>query len=233
MTRFPLLRKAKARHLSIRVLVVVALFLGSLFLFSLIANEMVVEQEAQLDQTVFAALQPLQSPGLTHAMTIITFFGSAQFLFPAYLAVIGALLFSRKYRRLSLDSAAIGIAGTIILFSFKSIFHRPRPAYPLIQHVLGFSFPSGHSFSSFAFYGLLIYLMWKIQTPRTARLMLSVLLFLFAVAIAFSRVYLQVHYASDVCAGFLLCIVWLILSFWIMRLVDRKLRLTKPELRET
>ncbi|TCJ14546.1 phosphatase PAP2 family protein [Flaviaesturariibacter flavus] len=226
-------RKTTARHLSIRVLAVAALFFGSLFLFSLIANEMVVEQEAQLDQAVFAALQPLQTPALTHALTIITFFGSAQFLLPAYLVVIGVLLFSKKYRRLSLDSAAVGITGTVILFSLKSIFHRPRPPHPLIQNVLGFSFPSGHSFSSFAFYGLLIYLLWKIVAPRPVCWILSILLFLFAGAIAFSRVYLQVHYASDVCAGFLLCIVWLILSFRMMRVIDQKLRPAKPELRVT
>ncbi|GAB4094383.1 phosphatase PAP2 family protein [Flaviaesturariibacter terrae] len=223
--------KAQAWHLSLRLLAIVGLFLVALLLFSVIANEMVIEQEARLDNWVFRELRPLQSAALTRVMLVVTFFGSAHFLLPAYLLLIGSLLLSKKSRRLSLDSAAIGIAGTILLFTFKSIFHRHRPPDPLVQNVLGFSFPSGHSFSSFTFYGLLIYLAWALRFYPWARWTIAVGLFLFSCAIAFSRVYLHVHYASDVVAGFLLCIIWLTLSFWIMERIDRKLRRKRTDLR--
>jgi undecaprenyl-diphosphatase len=88
--------------------------------------------------------------------------------------------------------------------------------------VAGFSFPSGHSFSSFTFYGLVGYLLWKSDIATAWKVTATVFLFLFASTIAFSRVYLQVHFPSDVVAGFCLSVVWLILSFWI--LTPRKLR---------
>ncbi|RYY39163.1 MAG: phosphatase PAP2 family protein [Chitinophagaceae bacterium] len=223
--------KQKARHISMRLILIAGLFLLSLLVFSLIANEMVFEQEVQLDQKVFALLVPMQSPAFTGFMAGITFFGSAQFLLPAYLVVIGIFLFPKKFRKLSLDVAAVGIAGTAILFSLKSVFHRHRPPDPLVTHVLGFSFPSGHSFSSFTFYGLLIYLVWKLWPRSPWRWPVAILLFVFASLIGFSRVYLHVHYASDVIAGLLLSIVWLTLSFWLMGMLeDRAQEKQKSEL---
>jgi undecaprenyl-diphosphatase len=83
------------------------------------------------------------------------------FLLPAYILLIGYFLLFKKTRRLSLDITAVGITSTIILFSLKAIFHRHRPSDPLVKTVNGFSFPSAHSCCSFAFFGLLIYILWN------------------------------------------------------------------------
>ncbi|RYY00627.1 MAG: phosphatase PAP2 family protein, partial [Gammaproteobacteria bacterium] len=97
-----------------------------------------------------------------------------------------------------------------------------RPLDPLVENVNGFSFPSGHSFSSFTFFGLLIYILWQQKMNASFRWVLTVLLVLFASAIAFSRVYLHVHYASDVIGGLALCIIWLTASFWLVSKIERK-----------
>lgn len=212
----------KVKGLSLRFIVVAAIFLLALFLFAAIADEMVLENENHLDTVAFSKLAALVSPATTQLMLIITFFGSSYFLLPAYLLLIAYFLFWKKNRRLSLEVAAVGIASTIILFSLKAIFHRHRPLDPLVHKVNGFSFPSGHSFSSFTFFGLLIYILWNYRMNSFLRWGLSVLFFLFACAIAFSRVYLHVHYASDVIAGFCLCLVWLVLSFWVFRWLRKK-----------
>ncbi|RYD89397.1 MAG: phosphatase PAP2 family protein [Sphingobacteriales bacterium] len=211
----------KAKGLSLRLLLTAGLFLAALLLFGLIADEMVLEQEVRFDQMVFAAVRHLQSPGLTRVMTFITFFGSHYFLLPAYVLLILWAVIFRRNRTLSLDITAIGTLGTLIMFSLKSFFHRQRPPDALVHNVLGFSFPSGHSFSAFTFYGLLIYILWKQVPPWSYRWPVSILLFLWAAAIAFSRVYLRVHYPSDVVAGFCLCIVWLGVSFWLLRRLAR------------
>jgi undecaprenyl-diphosphatase len=213
----------KAKGISLRFLVVAGIFLLSLLLFIVIANEMVLENENNLDVVAFQRLRSITNSSMTRVMLFITFFGSNYFLLPAYIILVGYFLLFKKTRRLSLDIAAVGITSTIILFSLKAIFHRHRPFDPLVKTVNGFSFPSGHSFCSFTFFGLLIYILWNHEITPVVRWIASALFFLFACAVAFSRVYLHVHYASDVVAGFSLCTVWLGFSFWVMRKFKHKL----------
>jgi undecaprenyl-diphosphatase len=121
----------------------------------------------------------------------------------------------------------VGLGSAGILRLFKEIFKRHRPIDPLIRNVTGFSFPSGHSFSSFTFFGLLIYILWKTGIKRVWKILLTIVLFLFGAIIAFSRVYLRVHYPSDVVAGFCLSIIWLMLSLWILHKADRVIAFKK------
>ncbi|GAA4740177.1 phosphatase PAP2 family protein [Flavisolibacter ginsenosidimutans] len=209
------------KSLSIRLLFVAGIFLLALAVFAFIADEMVLENENYLDQVVFAHLKELTNPFMTKLMVAVTFFGSSYFLFPAYILLILYFLFLKKNKQLSWNIAAVGITSTVILFSLKAIFHRHRPLDPLVQNVNGFSFPSGHSFSSFTFFGLLIYILWHYPMSAALRWTLTIFFFFFACAIAFSRVYLHVHYASDVIAGFCLCLVWLGLSFWLLEKLGR------------
>ncbi len=181
-----------------------------------IADEIVLEKETGFDQTIVQAITPLHSPGATTVMTDFTFFGSHLFLFPAYVMLI-MVLWIKKNKRLAINITAIGLTSTSVLFLLKAIFQRNRPLDPLIRDVTGFSFPSGHSFSAFTFYGLVAYILWQTNISKAWKITASILLFLFAATIAFSRVYLQVHYPSDVVAGFCLSVVWLILAFWIFK----------------
>ena len=212
----------QAKGLSIRFFIVAGIFLAALLLFIFIANEMVLENENNLDHMAFNALRSITTPETTNWMTFITFFGSSYFLLPAYVLLILFFLVFKKNRKLSLDVASVGITSGIILFSLKAIFHRHRPLDPLVQNVNGFSFPSGHSFSSFTFFGLLIYILWNHKMNPVTRWVFTILFFLFACAIAFSRVYLHVHFASDVIAGLCLCIVWLGVSLWLLKKYGQK-----------
>lgn len=213
----------KVKSISLRFLIEASLFLLAVFVFGWLANEIVIEKENYLDNWAFSKLQSYINPSATRLMLVITFFGSVYFLSTAYLFLIVYYLFFKKKRKLSLDVASIGITSTIILFTLKTIFHRARPLDPVVHPVSGFSFPSGHSFSSFTFFGLLIYILWNQQMNSLLRWVITILLFLFACIIAISRVYLHVHYASDVLAGFCLCIVWLVISLWLLKKFDKKL----------
>jgi undecaprenyl-diphosphatase len=206
----------KAKGFSLRLLLVIVIFLFSLAVFAFIADEMVLENENAIDSLVFQKIDHFATPGVTKLMVFITFFGSNYFLLPAYILLVTYFLLFKKTRRLSLDVAAIGITSTALLFSLKFLFRRPRPLNALVNKVNGFSFPSGHSFCSFTFFGLLIYIIWKSSIKPTTKWFLSFLFFVFACMVALSRVYLHVHYASDVAAGFFLCVVWLGISFWVI-----------------
>ncbi len=212
-------KPGKAEWITLRFIIAAILFLATLFIFVSIADEIVLENNSKFDQIISKKILSFESPAITGIMEVFTFFGSHTFLFPAYIILIVFYFFQKK-TRLALDIIMVGLSSTGILFLFKSIFQRTRPLDPLIKDVTGFSFPSGHSFSSFTFFGMMIYIIWQTKIRKGWKILFSVLLFLFASVIAFSRVYLRVHYPSDVIAGFCLSIVWLILSLWILHKID-------------
>lgn len=93
----------------------------------------------------------------------------------------------------------------------KALIQRPRPeGFRLIEET-GFSFPSGHSMVAMAFFGLIIWLVWRYESDRRQRLLLSSAFAIVIVMIGISRIYLGVHYASDVIGGFAASLVWLCL----------------------
>jgi undecaprenyl-diphosphatase len=199
-----------------RIIIAIFLFLLTLIAFVYIADEIVLEHETLFDQTFYSFIAPLHSAFMTKVMSVFTFFGSHLFLFPAYVILIAFLWFKHK-KKLAFMVVSIGLTSTAVLFTLKALFQRARPLDPLIQNVAGFSFPSGHSFSSFTFYGILAYLLFQTNIAKQWKITAAILLFLFALIIAMSRVYLRVHYPSDIVAGYCLSVVWLLFSFWIFK----------------
>lgn len=93
----------------------------------------------------------------------------------------------------------------------KFIIQRPRPDGFRLVDVSGYSFPSGHSMVSMAFFGLLIWLVWKYEPDIRKRKLICISLAAVIVMMGISRIYLGVHYATDVLAGFCMSIIWLAL----------------------
>lgn len=144
---------------------------------------------------------------LTPIFKIITWFGSATCLI--LLALI--LFFTIKNKKVGLLISANLIIITILNQALKIIVQRPRPTEYRIINEAGYSFPSGHSMVSMAFYGFLIYLIYKNIKNKYLKISLIVILSLLIVMIGISRIYLGVHYTSDVCAGFLVSLSYLII----------------------
>ena len=144
---------------------------------------------------------------LTPIFKIITWFGSATCLI--LLAII--LFFTIKNKKVGLLISANLIIITILNQALKIIVQRPRPTEYRIINEAGYSFPSGHSMVSMAFYGFLIYLIYKNIKNKYLKISLIVILSLLIVMIGISRIYLGVHYTSDVCAGFLVSLSYLII----------------------
>ena len=203
-------------------LLIVSLFLFTLFIFWMIASEIVLEHENSFDFVMFQFMDSITSPFATRIMLFFTFFGSTLFLLPSYLILTSYFLFIKRNQRLSIQVATIGLTSTIGLFILKNIFHRTRPLDTLVSHVHSFSFPSGHTFSSFTFFGLITYLIWQKHFATKWKYFYSITLFLFCCMIAASRVYLHVHFASDVVAGFCLSVIWLIISLWLLNMIRKQ-----------
>ncbi|HYH14083.1 MAG TPA: phosphatase PAP2 family protein, partial [Flavisolibacter sp.] len=127
-----------------------------------------------------------------------------------------------KHWKRALEVAAIGLGGFVINYVMKLTFQRVRPPNPLIDPLHNFSFPSGHATSAFIFYGLLAYLVWKTNLSKTYKVLIGMLLILFSLLIGFSRIYLRVHYSSDVVAGFCIGFAWLILSIYLFEYMKKE-----------
>ena len=137
----------------------------------------------------------------------ITNFGGAIFLIT--LTVILFILIKNKKIGISIFSNLVII--TILNQLIKRILQRPRPTEFKIIEETGYSFPSGHSMVSMAFYGYLICLIYKYVNNKYIKWISIILLSILICSIGVSRIYLGVHYTSDVLGGFLVSISYLIL----------------------
>lgn len=137
----------------------------------------------------------------------ITNFGGAIFII--ILTVVLFVLIKNKKIGISIISNLVII--TAINQILKRIVQRPRPTEYRIIEETGYSFPSGHSMVSMAFYGYLIYLIYKYVKNKYLKWISIILLSILICSIGISRIYLGVHYTSDVLGGFFISISYLII----------------------
>lgn len=143
---------------------------------------------------------------ITSLMKIITYFGN-QLLFIITIMILVIL----KNKKISYSIILNLISSFSVNQVVKFIIRRSRPNINRIVKASGFSFPSGHSMVSFAYYGYLIYLVNKYVKDKNKRLSYTIMLSLLIVLIGFSRIYLGVHYFTDVIGGYLFALIYLLI----------------------
>lgn len=154
----------------------------------------------------------------TNILRFITLFGGTLLLIIFALVSIIAL----KNKKYSIAICINLIFSASVNYIIKLIVERPRPSVLRLTEEIGYSFPSGHSMTSLAFYGFIIYLLFKYQKDKNKRNIITVLLTILIILIGFSRIYLGVHYLSDVLGGFLLGGIYLILYTEMFETVSKK-----------
>jgi membrane-associated phospholipid phosphatase len=207
--------------LSVEVIIIWIAFFISLFVFTYMVKAVFIDREAIFDQAAFSWLGTHISSRNTAFMQFITFLGTHKFLIPANIILTAYFLFVRKHRWYSIKVASIALSSTAMMFLLKTFFSRERPLIPLLQPAMGYSFPSGHSMMSFAFYGLLIYLAYRYVNNQFLKWLLIITFAALILLIGVSRIYLRVHYATDVLAGFSVGLVWLVFSIWMLNRLER------------
>jgi len=120
----------------------------------------------------------------------------------------------------SIRVITIAISSLVLMLLLKQLFQRKRPLSPLLKAAKGLSFPSGHAIMAVTFYGLLIYILQHTITTEWLKWFLIIVVFVLIVLIGFSRIYLRVHYASDVAAGFIIGLLWLLLSLAVLKWLE-------------
>jgi membrane-associated phospholipid phosphatase len=207
--------------LSIEMLAIIVLFVIALLAFAYLIRNVIVLQNTAFDKSVFSFLKNHISDRNSDIMLAFTFLGTHNFLIPANLAMIAYFLFIKRHKWYSIKVPAIALSSLGLMFGLKHFFGRPRPDVPLLFEAEGLSFPSGHALFSITFYGLLIYIIYKTIKNDALKWALIILFAILIFIIGFSRVYLRVHYATDVIAGFCVGFLWLVFAVWMLNRMER------------
>lgn len=209
------------KKISLSVLLMMGVFILCLWGLFIVADMIFEDKNFSFDERVFTLIKPWVSPLHTSIMQVITFIGSQNFLLPANLLLIGFYLFFRKNRSRAYKIATISISSVVVMFLMKFFLQRERPLVPLIAKVHGYSFPSGHTFTSVTFYGIIAYIIYKNVKHSFLKWLLIILCIILILLVGYSRVYLRLHYASDVIAAFCLGLIWLVLAKWFLVHADK------------
>jgi undecaprenyl-diphosphatase len=174
------------------------------------------------DEAVIHAIQSKENETLTSVAKFFMGLGSSSVVIPLVLITAVILFFVLKHRR-ELVLLIGGMLGQLLLNeSLKRIYHRARPDIHRIVEETGFSYPSGSSMASFTFYSLLAYLLWRHLPSRGSRAALIAFSVSMILCIGLSRVYLGVHYPSDILGGYWVSGCWVTLCIMLFRRFGRK-----------
>lgn len=175
------------------------------------------------DRTLLTWMHAHQSPLATSLATGLAFMGSPPVI--VSLAVIGAVvgLFDRRVRGAAWTLPIAVMGAGLLIQGIKLSFHRPRPAlFTPLLHETGFSFPSGHSLIAIVVYGLLGAFLMQLFHRKGPRRLVGLLTVLLITAIGVSRVYVGVHYPTDVLAGWTAGLPWLVTCLYIHERLTRR-----------
>lgn len=165
------------------------------------------------DKAVLNFIQSFQSPFLTPVFLALTFLGDKFFVVAAVLAA-AAVLFHLKYKREALFTLAAAAGSQLLSLLFKNLIGRERPFINALVDADGFSFPSGHSIAAIAFYGALAFVIVGLIKNKRRKVLTIALFSVLILGVGISRIYLGVHWPSDVLGSFALGGAWLILLIY-------------------
>lgn len=189
------------------------IFLDIIFLiiFIKLADDFLNNRISAFDDAVYQPIATFINISITKIMVMASFFASGIFLTVFSFIIYFILRKSDKYRVYGKFLFANMILSYVLNEFLKSIFQRTRPNILRLTEVTGFSFPSGHAMESLCFYGMILYLLFISTHSKMKRFIIVLSLGLIIFFIGLSRVYLGVHYASDVLAGYCAGFIWITL----------------------
>jgi undecaprenyl-diphosphatase len=216
--RFPLIF-----WFSVSLAMVVAVLIGSGIAQKWLALSVVSTGDLSTVSWLYAERQGW----LTVLFLIITGFGKS--VVAALLVLLAALLVWKYKRKIYLTSLFISVGGASSMVELiKHLVARPRPEFIAIYHETGFSFPSGHAMFSAVFGGWIIFLIWHEAKQWATKVNVLFACVSMMVLVSFSRLYLGVHYPSDVVTGFLIGLIWLGIGTGVQKVRMRKSKLKSP-----
>lgn len=183
-----------------------------LLVWTVMTDGWIVPIDVRIEYWLYAS----RSLSWNQFFTFVTAFGNWKFVGLSTL-LITALFAShgRKHNAFALLTTLIGAEATAGIS--KLILERPRPMGIGVFNETSFSFPSGHATVALAFYGFLGYLLWRKKKQPLEKRVVLILTTLVILLVGFSRLYLGLHYLSDVIGGYLISTIWLLIGIIIMK----------------
>ena len=202
---------------------------GALLAFTLIAGEVAEGDTKAFDERILLGLRRADQPAvpvgpswLEDTALDLTALGSAGVLFIVVTAVLGYLLLERRYALLTVTLVST-IGGWLLGALLKEIFARQRPSVvPHLQHVSSPSFPSGHAMESAVVYLTLGVLLARSTGDRRLRVYFVAVAMVLTFIVGMTRVFLGVHYPTDVLGGWLAGVSWAVLCALVERALERR-----------
>lgn len=191
------------------------IFAICIFLFIILTILVLTNNTLKIDNYFSELILNIRSDSLTDHMCVITQVGGAYSL----IALSLLLLFIIKKKKIPVFIIINLISAFFLNQLFKIIFSRSRPDRIFLSYANGYSYPSGHSMVSIAYFIFIIYLVYKYLNNKILKIILYISLFSLIILIGFSRIYLGMHYFTDVIGGHLLGISY---AMCYIKLVDKK-----------
>jgi len=173
-----------------------------------------------VDQTVLNFFVANRVPWLSFVMLIITYSGS--YILVGCLTILSSLSFFIHKHKSSAISLLISVGGSLtFVFILKNIFQKARPMAEAIYLESSYSFPSGHATIAMALYGFILYILWR-HDKHHLKNPLIIFLTILIPLIGLSRLYLGVHYLSDVLVGYAIGFIWILISLYIKKKLNKR-----------
>ncbi|UQZ36370.1 phospholipid phosphatase [Paenibacillus sp. PK3_47] len=190
-------------------------FLGFALAFAVIATLVMLNLTAGFDNMIIDFIQSMESPALTAFAKGLSLVGSSRLAIGIALVTMLLLFFVLHHRMELVLFIWVAVGSYTLNTMMKLWFQRERPSIHRLIEEVGYSFPSGHSMAAFSMYGGIAYLLWRHMRNHLQRIFLIIFTVLMTGGIGWSRIYLGVHYPSDVIGGYAASGAWLMLSIGI------------------
>jgi undecaprenyl-diphosphatase len=204
----------------VTIVISTVIFIIGLNGFIELTDELAENELGGFDEGVSTYVISFRTEWLTNYFTFATHLGDRY----AYIAI--TILLAAYYRirhrswKFILQTVAVLLLASLSNIVLKRAINRARPSLEHLVSVNTLSYPSGHSMSAMAFYGFLIFLCIRTGMQRSLRILLIAVLALLILSIGISRIYLGVHYPSDVVGGWIGGLIWVAFCTVLFSLID-------------
>tara|TARA_R110000744_G_scaffold45528_7_gene101046 strand:+ start:1069 stop:1806 length:738 start_codon:yes stop_codon:yes gene_type:complete len=204
----------------ITVIVVLIVVVGGINLFIELTETLKTDLLATYDTTITDYVISYRSPNLTSYFKFMTNVGDVYgYLIVLVIFLLLSLLVFKRWKYVVQATLVLALA-TVSNMMLKRFIDRARPGIEHLVSVETLSYPSGHAMSAMAFYGFLIFLVTKFKIHKIIKYALIAILILLILSIGISRIYLGVHFPSDIAGGFIAGFIWVVFCVLVFDLIE-------------
>lgn len=204
----------------ITLVIAMVIVIGGINLFVELTDTLSTETLKEYDDRITDYILSFRTATLTKYFLLMTYLGDVY----GYLLVLGiylllSIVIFKRWKFIA-QTFLVLLLATISNIVLKRFVDRARPSIEHLVSVETLSYPSGHAMSSMAFYGFIIYLFYKFNMNRLIKIGIIVVLVILILSIGMSRIYLGVHYPSDIVGGYIAGAIWVIFCIVIFDLIE-------------